>query len=78
MTKRFCWCSLVVSERCFLKEALKMADKVNIFNKAGNALRGAGYRRGMANVQAFDLTRAFGSRGIDFTNMESFPDQNEK
>lgn len=55
-----------------------MADKVNIFNKAGNALRGAGYRRGMANVHAFDLTRAFGSRGIDFTSMDSFPDQIEK
>ena len=44
-----------------------MTDKVNMFNKAGAAMQqAAGYRRGMARVQAFDLAKAFQRRNITF------------
>lgn len=77
MTKNICWYNLGVSERCFLKEALKMTDKVNVFNKAGAAMQSAaGYRRGMARV--YDLAKAFKPYGITFDGMDGFPGQNEK
>jgi len=57
----------------FLKEALKMTDKVNVFNKAGAAMQ---YRRGMARV--YDLAKAFKPYGITFDGSDGFPGQNEK
>ncbi len=63
----------------FLIEALKMTDKVNIFNKAGAAMqRAAGYRQGMQRVPAYNLAKAFQKRNITLEGMDVFPGQNEK
>jgi len=61
----------------FLKEALKMTDKIGEFNKAGSVIqRAAGYKRGMAQV--VNLAEAFNRRGITFGNMDGFSGQIEK